>query len=220
MRVCVPIRENGLAKAKKQIMRANRRADLIEIWLDKIPAGNVCAVIKISKRPVIAVCRAKAEKGSFRGSEAARMQMLERAVFAGAQFVDVGIQTAPNLIKNLKKVCVARGAKLIISKHFWDSTPELSSLLLFFKKARKLGADIVKIATTVLQWSDNAVLFELTMRVSESEKNAEIIVVGMGARGKISRIGCPLLGSYLTYVALDEKSKTAPGQLTLREVLN
>ncbi len=81
---------------------------------------------------------------------------------------------------------------------------------------KRVGADIVKIAVLVKRWSDNVILFELTKRVSKS--GGKIIAIGMGEKGKISRIGCPLLGSFLTYAALDARSKTAPGQLLLKDI--
>lgn len=226
MRICIPIRAKSLKEAEKQVKKALKMVEggrvfgqkteiLFEIWLDK----NLRKLIKFCKAPVIAVCRGKIERGDFKGSEKERIEILKNAVLAGAKMVDCGIQTDKNLVRDLKKVCKRYGAKLIISKHIWDTTPELPDLLKIFKSAKALGADIVKIATKAKNWSDNIVLFELVSRVAPlSGAGGKIIAVGMGERGKISRIGCPLLGSYLTYVALDEKSRTAEGQFTLKEI--
>mgnify|MGYP001614313483 CR=1 FL=1 len=212
MKICIPIKAKNIAEAKKQITRALRHADLIEIWLDdiwKFGAAEIRKIIKFCKVPVIAVCRS--------GNEKKRIEILKKAVLGGAKFVDIDLHTNKWSIQELKNICKKRGAKLIISRHIWDKTPELPILSGMFKSAKKLGADIVKIATQATNWSDNAVLFEFVSRVSS--KSCKIIAIGMGERGKISRIGCPLLGSYLTYVALDEKSRTANGQLTVKEFL-
>lgn len=228
MNICIPICAGNLQEAEKQVKRAtfllksvSKKTDVFfEIWLDRLVGSDFMAnlrkLIKFCKVPVIVVCRGKIEAGDFKGSESQRTEILKNAVLAGAKMIDCGIETDGELMGNLKNVCRKHGAKLIISKHIWDKTPELGDLLKIFKSAKGLGADIVKIATYVKKWSDNVILFELVSRISQ--KGGKIIAVGMGERGKISRIGCPLLGSYLTYVALDEKSRTASGQFTLKEI--
>ncbi|MBI4994158.1 type I 3-dehydroquinate dehydratase [Candidatus Peregrinibacteria bacterium] len=225
MRICIPIYAKSVKEAEKQVKKTLKMVRqkpeiLFEVWLDRLMRpdfeANFKKLIKFCKASVIAVCRGKIERGNFKGGERERIEILKNAVLAGAKLIDCGIQTDKTLVGDLKKVCKKHGAKLIISKHIWDGTPELKDLLKIFKSAKALGADIVKIATYAKKWSDNAVLFELVSRISQ--KGGKIIAIGMGKRGRISRIGCPLLGSYLTYVALDEKSRTADGQLTLREI--
>ena len=222
MKICVPIRQKTLVETEKQIKKSQKHADFIEIWLDsfgeKVSLSDLKNLIKSSKKPIIAVCRASNEKGGFWGSEMERLGVLQKAVLCGAKLVDCGIQTDKKLIKILWQTCKKSGAQLIISKHIWNKTPPLSELLKIVQKGEKLSADIVKIATHISQWKDTVTLFELTSRLLQKKKN--VIVIGMGEKGKISRIGCALLGGFLTYVALDEKSKTAPGQLTLRELKN
>lgn len=215
MRICIPIRENSWKNLKRKLAAAKKYADLIEIWLGNQKL-DFRELIKIAGKPIIAVVRGRAERGSFMGAETERIDLLKKALHAGAKFVDIDIQTAPRLIRELSKTCRDNNTKLIISKHFWNLTPGLSELLEISKRAEALGADIVKIATFVKKWEDNTILFELTRRLTQQKK--QCIIVGMGPRGRISRIGCPLLGSYLTYVALDEKSKTAIGQFTLKEI--
>jgi len=219
MKICIPIREKNLKRAKKQVKKAQKYADYVEIWLDSFgketSEANLKKLIKSSRKPVLAVCRTSFEKGVFKGNEQERITVLQKAVLCGAKFVDCGIQTDQKLIKVLRQTCRKNGAQLIISRHIWDKTPPLSQLLKILQKAEKLGANIIKIATHVSQWEDNAVLFELVS--SQASKGKKVIIIGMGEKGKISRIGCALLGGFLTYVALDEKTKTAPGQLTVAE---
>lgn len=209
MCICIPIKTGNVAELKKQIkMAVSAKPDFIEIWLDNFNLADFRALFKECKTPVIAVCR--------EGKN--RIEMLKRAILAGAEYIDVDIRTEPRFIFELKKLCNQKNTTLIISQHFWNSTPPLERLLAAYRSAKRFGADIVKIATYVKRWSDNAILFELTSR---AVKNGDkIIVIGIGEKGRISRIGCPMLGSFLTYVALDEKSKTAEGQLTMKEKHN
>lgn len=217
MKICIPIRAASRKEAIRQIKKAQKHADFIEVWLDSIFSLGLGPTRPksrfLGRAKFIFVCRAPIEHGNFRGTSKERIEILKNAILAGAKFVDVGIHTQKKLIFDLKKTCKKTGAKLIISKHFWNETPALSVLLSEVKKAQALGANIVKIATYAKKWSDNSVMFELTKRVFQ--KGGKIIALAMGEKGKISRIGCPLLGSYLTYVALDDKSKTADGQFTI-----
>lgn len=224
MRICIPIRSKNLAEAKKQVDHALREGRdcqegvcddlMLEIWLDSLKKGDSGWISEIPA-PVVAVCRGEAEKGDFAGKEGDRVDMLKAAVSGGAKFVDIGIQTEKSLISDLKKHCKKHGANLIISRHFWEKTPDKEELMVIIERAKSLGADIVKIATNVKNWSDNVILFEVASVATKM--GVKVIVVGMGERGRISRLGCPLLGSFLTYVALDEKSATASGQMTLQE---
>lgn len=222
MRICIPIRPKDYQQAEvllNEILKIAKlkvfRNVLIELWLDLLGEKEFAQLIKKSKFPVIAVCRAKEERGDFVGSEKMRMEKLKKAVLFGAEFIDCGLDTDRKFIFSFKKICAEHGAKLIVSKHFWDAMPSLQKLHATYFRAIARGADIVKIAAKVNKWSDNAVLFEF---VAASKTEKKVIAVGMGEKGKISRIGCPLLGSFLTYVALDEKSKTAEGQLVIRDL--
>ena len=140
------------------------------------------------------------------------MNILTSALEAGAAYIDVDFNMPAYFIKKLKKECMYTGAQMIISVHFWREMPSLNYLLKLVAGAARL-ADIVKIAVFVKEWPYNVVLFELTKRMAA--KGKKIIVIGMGEKGRISRFGCPLLGSYLSYAALSDKSATAPGQFRL-----
>ncbi|MEK7524384.1 MAG: type I 3-dehydroquinate dehydratase [Patescibacteria group bacterium] len=225
MRICIPIRQKSLKKAIKAAQEGLKKASkledaghelLFEVWLDDM--AGLGDFIRRVKRPVIVVCRGPIEKGSFKGTEQERVLRLKEGIIAGSRFVDLGMQTHPRYIEEIKKVTQKMGASIIISQHFWGKMLPLLELIEWVKKAQKMGADIIKIAVTVNHWEDNVTLFELTRRASTQK--IKMIVVGMGEKGKVSRMGCPLLGSYLTYVALSDAQKTAPGQWNLAEMVN
>lgn len=216
IRICIPVKDGGFTAIKKKIEAANSHADIVELWADELNEEDLKKLIQLSKKPVLAVCRAKEERGNFKGTEKERIEMLIKSAKYGAEFIDVGIHTAPGLIRNLKKTCKDYRAKLIISFHDWIDTPSLMEMQKIVLRAKRLGADIAKIAVQINKWPDNVLIFELTKWARKN--NIEIIAIGMGDLGHISRIGAPILGAYLTYVALDNKSKTAPGQLTIKEI--
>ncbi|PJC37514.1 hypothetical protein CO046_00020 [Candidatus Peregrinibacteria bacterium CG_4_9_14_0_2_um_filter_53_11] len=224
MVICLPInvdlnvgdRTLQLEKTLQLIELGNREADYIEIWFDTMTEGEMEEVLGRAHKKVIAVCRGKDERGHFSGSESGRIGRLAAAVRSGAGLVDCGIQTDPMLIDELRATCDEAKAQLIISHHMWDRTPSLEELIRLERSTRELGADIVKIATTARSWSDTVVLFEFMNRMHEAHH--QIIALAMGERGRLSRLGCQLLGGVLTYVAADETTTTAPGQWTLSEL--
>ncbi len=46
----------------------------------------------------------------------------------------------------------------------------------------------------------------------------EMIAFCMGARGRISRVACPLLGGMFTFAALDKGQESASGQMTAKQM--
>lgn len=213
-KICVPLNQPARA-LPNYIRQAQRRADLIEVWCDTLFADKIKTIFSSATRPCIAVCRGRRERGAFCGSEKERIAKLILAVAAGARYVDCGIQTRSALIKILKRACTQYRAKLILSYHNWNSTPPLPSLIRRARTMRAAGAHIVKIATQVTSWEQNVILFELTKRLGA--EGIRCIVVGMGGKGAVARIGCALLGGEFTYVALRPSMKTAQGQLTVDE---
>jgi 3-dehydroquinate dehydratase-1 len=62
---------------------------------------------------------------------------------------------------------------------------------------------------------DNLIMLNF---VSEASKKAKLVCVAMGELGKHSRLVSPVFGAFFTFASLDEKRKTAKGQLTIQEM--
>jgi len=77
------------------------------------------------------------------------------------------------------------------------------------------GADVCKIITTAKSVEDNsrAICF-----VHEASKKCEIVCFAMGDLGIPSRFLSPVFGAFFTFASIDEKRKTAKGQLTIQEM--
>src|SRR5207237_3614202 len=58
------------------------------------------------------------------------------------------------------------------------------------------------------------------LKLLEKDKceGREMIAIGMGNAGLMTRILGPARGSFLTYASLEEESVTAPGQFTAKEL--
>ena len=79
------------------------------------------------------------------------------------------------------------------------------------------GADIAKIACKVHSERDNIRLLGLLDR---EKSGGELVVVGMGEQGRITRIVAPFLGSPFTYASLAEGKETAVGQVSKNKLEN
>ncbi len=181
------------------------QADACEVWLDRFQGK-----IPKTKKKIVLVCKDKRENGFFTGSSAGKIDRILRA--GGADFVDVGLQTNAREIKRLKKGIGK--TKLILSFHDFEKTPSEKRLWAIVHKAKKQGADVVKIATLVKKLEDNEVLITLALELSE--KRIPHIIIGMGELGVVTRLFSKEMGNVLTFVAGEEK--TAEGQLSASDM--
>lgn len=103
-------------------------------------------------------------------------------------------------------------SKIILSFHDFNQIPEdLDGL---FAEMKKRPAHYYKIAVTP-KTTTEALNFLLWAR----SLNERIIAVGMGPYGQITRILGPVIGTPITYAALEEGQEVAPGQLPAKVLL-
>ncbi|MFH1227897.1 MAG: type I 3-dehydroquinate dehydratase [Planctomycetota bacterium] len=198
--ICVSIGELSV----KKCLGALKGLNFAEIRIDKIrrfPAGSVP---KIFSRPLrlIATCR----PGIL--DDATRKRLLTDAIEAGAAFVDIEIESSKEYKKEIIEKAKAHRCKVIISFHNYIKMPKKAELNHIIKKSFKAGANIVKIACKVRSEKENAELLGLL-----DSTNKNVVVVGMGKKGIITRIIAPLLGSPFTYASVSKGKETAEGQL-------
>jgi 3-dehydroquinate dehydratase type I len=137
-----------------------------------------------------------------------RINLLIEAVNFGAKYVDIEIETDISLINKIQNAVNKNNCKLIISYHNYKKTPTKEKLTSIVDECKKLNADIVKIATFINKKEDNATILSLY----GIYKN--IIAIGMGNSGKITRVASVLCGAPFTFAAENNKL-TAPGQLNI-----
>jgi len=215
IKVCVSVPPKTVEEAFDLVEEAEaQHADLIEIRLDSLKNhARIAEIPRCSKTPLIATNKSIENHGKFSGSEDARQKILVDAARNGFEYVDVDLFT-PNmreLIDNLREA----GAKPIVSFHDFDMTLELSQLNIVLEEEIALGAEVCKIVTTANQVEDNLTTLNF---VSKASKKAKIVCFAMGELGKPSRLLSPVFGAFFTFASIDEKRKTAKGQLTIQEM--
>lgn len=215
VQICVAVPPKTVDEAIRLIQQAEaQHADLIEVRLDSLKNHDkIAAIPKHSKTPLIATNKSTEQHGHFSGTETERQKVLLDAARNCFEYVDVDLDT-PNeaeLISNLKKA----GTKVIVSFHDFEKTPTITELNNVLGEQLALGADVCKLVTTARTVEENLVTLDF---VSEASKKAKVVCFAMGEQGKISRLLSPVFGGFFTFASLDEKRKTAIGQLTIQEI--
>ncbi len=188
---------------------------VVELRLDALADQSPDALVNFARRyaefPLLATIRRREEGGAWKGTEAERLAGYE-AVLHAVHAVDVEIyadEIAPRVISEARAL-----DKLTIgSFHDFAATPSSPDLESVHARGRALGADIVKIAVRCNSSEDLRRLAAFTL----SHRDEQIITIGMGSHGLVSRIFFPALGSLLTYTFLGEPA--APGQLNCADTL-
>ncbi len=215
IRVCVSIPPKTVDEAFELIQKAEaQHADLIEVRLDSLTRyDRIANITSCSMTPLIATIKSLKLHGKYSGTETERQKILVDAAKNGFKYVDVdlGIPNQAELVNSLHTA----GAKVIVSFHDFAQTPTMEQLSAILDEEIALGADVCKIITTARTMKDNLTTLNF---VSEASKKAKIICFAMGELGKQSRLASPVFGAFFTFACLDEKRKTAKGQLTIEEI--
>jgi 3-dehydroquinate dehydratase type I len=214
LRICVPVVEANVNRARSKYLRAARKGLMAEVRLDYLEQPDLTRLFRTHPGPVIATNRLAAEGGRWQGSEDERRRLLAEALDLGVDFLDLELAADPAWRRDLWE---RRGeAKIILSWHDFSATPDLENLEAVLQNMLAAQADILKIVTLARQPEDNLRVLALIPQARAAGR--EIIAFCMGPLGKWSRVVAPLLGSFLTFAPFTRKGASAPGQLTVNEI--
>lgn len=149
-------------------------------------------------------------------SEDERKDFLLAAIESGAAYVDIEIEAGDSFRESVIERARQKGCYIIISYHNHKITPSRNELLEIIDRCFECGADIAKIACLTLSEADSARILSL-YDCSES-RAGKVLALGMGEKGKITRIAAPLLGAPFTFAAPTPGHETAPGQLDRKTI--
>ena len=207
--ICVPLAEPTPEQARSALVNAARRADLVELRLDQLdqPPDSDALKSMLSDRPcpVIVTNRPQSEGGRHDWPDDVRIEALQAAIELRAEYVDIELERADRLVRR-------PDTKLIVSYHHFESTPR--NLTDIYAQIVRAGADVVKLATLATSILDNLRMFEVL-------RHAALPCIGlcMGPLGTISRVLGHKFGSLLTYAPADPEKGTAPGQISLDDII-
>jgi 3-dehydroquinate dehydratase type I len=213
--LCVPVVEAAVNRARSAYLRAARRGYWTEIRLDYLEEPNLPRLFRTRPGRIIATNRPENEGGRWRGSEAERRLLLEEALGLGADCLDLELAADETW---RRETFNRRGsARIILSWHDFSGTPETERLEEVLQKMLAAEADILKIVTLAREPADNLRVLSLIPKARAAGR--EIIAFCMGEKGKWSRVVAPMVGSFLTFAPFNKKGASAPGQMTVNEML-
>ncbi|MEA3461612.1 MAG: type I 3-dehydroquinate dehydratase [Bacteroidota bacterium] len=182
-------------------------AAMIELRLDLIKeAPSKLFPLIPSNIETIVTCR----PGVYGDEE--RIKLLKAGMRLGASYVDIEIETGAGEMELLTSAAKETGTRVIISYHNFKRTADREDLESLMIASYEKGAEIVKIATRVNAPEDIRNLLSLF------EIPGKKVILGMGPKGRITRVIGPYLGAAFTFASLDEGEETAPGQLTVKQL--
>lgn len=190
---------------------------IAELRVDLFAQTSINHVVETARRlqglPLLATIRMSEEGGAWTGGEPVRAALFE-ALLPHVEAIDVELRATETLGALAPKVRAA-GKTLVVSHHDFTATPDPSALADIARRAAAAGADIVKIAATIVEEADLAALADLLT----SRPTPNLVVIGMGERGLVTRMLFPALGSLFTFAAKGDRA-SAPGQLSYQRTLS
>jgi 3-dehydroquinate dehydratase/shikimate dehydrogenase len=240
--LCVPITVHDETQAAADAHDAKAGgADLVEFRVDEVFAGDLEApaggphpevlmlerLITACPLPCIVTCRSAAEGGAYDGDDADRVSLYERLGTAppghAPTYLDLELAAYTRSANLKQKVNLAVkhpgqhrevGPSLILSAHDFTGRPADLSRRVLAMQAEPACA-VAKVAYKARSLRDNLELFELL-----ATRSKPMIALAMGEFGLASRVLAPKFGAFLTFAALRPAAATAPGQPTLRDLLD
>ncbi|MDD8020159.1 MAG: type I 3-dehydroquinate dehydratase [Acidobacteriota bacterium] len=200
--ICVSLEVSNVSDSLKKL----KGLDLAELRLDKASL-TLDEIKQLFSLPLnlIVTCR----PGSM--SEENRKQYLLEAICCGAKYVDLEIESPAAFKQDVISQAREKGCLVILSYHNYQESPPAIELNRMVKKCFREGADIAKIACQVN--SNQDIIALLSLYGLDEAAAGKIISLGMGEKGKITRVAAPLLGAPFTYASFKPGSETAEGQL-------
>jgi 3-dehydroquinate dehydratase/shikimate dehydrogenase len=223
-KLCVAVQGVTSAELFERAAGALKDARFVEFRLDALakPASALPQLKEFlaSRRDVtaIATCRRKEFGGKLAGTLNSELEILLKAAEAGCQIVDLEVESAEQASKSqlvkFRAALRAAGAALLISSHDFTRTKGLE------KAAERIEAfdpDFVKVVSTARSLADNLAVLRL---IENQSLLAQVVGIAMGEEGLVSRVLGPRAGAAFTFAASSEGEETAPGQATVRALVD
>lgn len=214
--LCLPIIKTTTQEVT-QVIEANENTfDMFEIWIDYIMDDFskislfIEAISKRFKKRIIIVFRRMDEEPMHMSSEKRREII---SLGKNSLFIDLDIDTQQNDLDFAKQI---QSKTIIASFHDYKKTPRTSVLVGIINKMSLFQPAIYKIATFCETEKEAIALLHLLLNLKEEGK--DVIILGMGEKGLVTRIFGSLWGNKIIFAPENPKEQSAPGQLTREQL--
>ena len=203
--ICVSLAEKTVQDCQKVL----EGIEFAEIRLDRMKTVPSEVEKLFGSHPkLMATCR----PGPYRREM--RLKLLSTAIAAGASYVDIEVDADAEYTRAVLAATKKNRCRVIVSYHNTKGTPGKSELKSILRACFDSGGDLAKIACHVREEKENVRLLSLL------EDDENVLVIGLGQKGRKTRILAPLLGSPFTYASLSKGKETAEGQLDWKTLKN
>lgn len=187
-----------------------------------IPEDELELLTEIKKRMpnqgLIYTYRSHHEGGVFETPDEVREVAINTAIKSNlVDYVDVELHSESAFLERIKAVLKTSHTQWVVSHHNFEETPTSNEISAIYAAMESAGGDVLKLAVMPNAMDDIRQLMCATLNHNGQSEKA-IIAIAMGESGGITRIAPELCGGSLTYVA--GAGKTAPGQLSLEEIVD
>ena len=197
---------------------AEWRADFYDRLCDEAALCDTLRALRdaLGDTPLLFTIRTRREGGAADLAPARYASLTLLAAQSGSiDLADVELSLGETAARSLIDGIHAAGCLAIGSRHDFAATPPPDVLLAYLREARRLGADIPKLAVMALSDADALALLNAAAAY-RLEADRPYIAISMGRCGVVTRLACRLSGSCLTFAAMEQGS--APGQLPAARV--
>ncbi|KXT62126.1 MULTISPECIES: type I 3-dehydroquinate dehydratase [Lactococcus] len=218
-KIVVPVLPTTVAEVQELNVEKYRKADIIEWRADFL--GDIESILqaapfifeKFKDFSLLFTVRTANEGGNISISKKDYVTLLKKVAKFDPDYIDIEYFSYRKALPQLLEF----KEKIVLSYHnFFESPTDLTARMM---KMQREETGFVKVAIMAQRECDVLDLLQIT-RDFTMEYGPKFIGIAMGELGKISRVAGGLTGSVWTFVALDKEEGSAPGQLTLPQMLD
>lgn len=215
-KICLPIIKQSIPEVLEIIEQQKNNFDMFEIWVDYLKENgemiqNMLQDLSnnFAKKIIVVFRRQNAEPITmpFEKRKIIIEKLANKNIFLD---LDLEQQTKDLEVSKEKK------AKVIASFHDYKKTPRTSALVEIIKKMELFQPAIFKIATFCETEKDALHLLHLLLDLKEEKK--DVIILGMGRKGLITRIFGSIWGNEIIFAPESSNEQSAPGQITKEQL--
>lgn len=207
---CLPIIEKKKSDVIKIIQEHQSEYTYFEIWLDYIDNLDKTFLedLRANKNNKIILLFRRKNLEPIHMSFEKRKEIIEYLKYTHILF-DLDITQKDEI-----KYCITNNyiKRVIVSYHNYEKTPDEQSLKEIITKIQLCNPYIIKISTMCRNEKDVHVLLKILLILKARKQ--KYIVLGMGEKGKITRIIGSMWGNEITFAPIAKGKSSAPGQLS------
>ena len=220
--LAVSIAASDIKTATGQMQKAKAAgSDIFELRLDHLcdltaeRAVNMIAAARTFSLPIIATCRDSAEGGVNNYPGDLRISVLVESIEAGADYIDCEFGNftgnTKERIQTALKSCP--GCRLILSAHNFDGM--FGNINQLYESICQCCPEAIpKLVYTAKHINECFAAIDLLQN-----RKGDAIVLCMGSAGMMVRLLAGKFGGFLSFASIDSDNATAPGQVTVDDMI-